>query len=348
MLRHVGSSISRRLAWRSGVAALVATLALLASVPAATAAPVPGTVYEGTTSAGGTVRLVVNADGTLAVSIQHPGVGISCAASTLTVAAVAPAASGSQFSIDAAPTTDGKATVAGFFSLPNNEVAVGAYVDVPSSVSCAPRAASWSASRTTPPVTPTAWPYATGVQYEGSSFTAAGVRIGTVQATSDAGGTLTVNLVATVGGCEYRTTQAAVFGARDRMVGPKIESATGTGRIAAVTSPTAIGGAFVIDRVSSACAALAGMWVAAAPDSGSFAAPPNFGANFTALAVFTGGSTAQLEAAAKAAGATGVWMQDAQGRFLLLLVSGPSFINDPFRASFANGIPANTAVTLAR
>ncbi|MEI7925201.1 MAG: hypothetical protein WCI61_03270, partial [Chloroflexota bacterium] len=159
MLRHVRSSISRRLAWRSGVATLVAALALLAAVPAASAAPVPGMVYEGTTSAGGTVRLVVNADGTLAVSIQHPGVGIGCAASTLTIGNVAIAANGSQFSIDAAATTDGKATTAGFFSLPNNEVAVGAYVDVPSSGSCAPRAASWSASRTAPPVTPTAWPY---------------------------------------------------------------------------------------------------------------------------------------------------------------------------------------------
>lgn len=340
-----------RIAPRIALATVVAALALLASVPVASAAPVPGAVYEGTTSAGGTVRLVVNADGTLAVTVQHPGSGIGCAASTLTVATVVVAASGSQFSIEGAATTDGKATMAGFFSLPNNEVAVGAYVDEPStasSTSCAPRAASWSASRVSPPVAPTAWPYATGVKYEGSSFTAAGVRIGTVQATSDAAGTLTVTLAAATGGCEYRTTQAVAFGARDRMAGPRVEYASGTGRIAAVTSATAIGGAFVIERVSPACPALAGMWVASAPDSGTFASPPNFGASFTALAVFTGGSAAQLEAAAKAAGASGIWMQDAQGRFVLLVVNGPAFINDPFRAIFANGIPGNTAVTLAR
>ncbi|MDA0302691.1 MAG: hypothetical protein O2822_09205, partial [Chloroflexi bacterium] len=69
---------------------------------------------------------------------------------------------------------------------------------------------------------------------------------------------------------------------------------------------------------------------------------------YTALAVFGGGTVAQLEVAAREAGATGVWAQDSAGRFVLLVVDGPAFINEPFRAAFAAGLAGSTAVTLAR
>ena len=67
-----------------------------------------------------------------------------------------------------------------------------------------------------------------------------------------------------------------------------------------------------------------------------------------ALTVYLGGSTENLDAAARAVGATGVWVQDRDGRFRLLLVSGPGFLCDEFRAAFPQGLSANIAVTLVR
>ena len=64
---------------------------MIYGIPAAraAAAPAPGAVYEGTTSAGGTVRITINADGTAALSVQHPGVGVGCAPASFTAGAVA-------------------------------------------------------------------------------------------------------------------------------------------------------------------------------------------------------------------------------------------------------------------
>ncbi|MGE3856215.1 MAG: hypothetical protein AB7G21_04555, partial [Dehalococcoidia bacterium] len=87
---------------------------------------------------------------------------------------------------------------------------------------------------------------------------------------------------------------------------------------------------------------------AAAPAGGQFFGTPIFGSGGQALSVFSGGTTAGLEARAKAAGAAGVWVQDASGAFLLLVIDGPSFINEAFRAAFSGGVPANTPVTLTR
>ena len=67
-----------------------------------------------------------------------------------------------------------------------------------------------------------------------------------------------------------------------------------------------------------------------------------------ALAVFSGGSADQIESAARTAGATGVWVQDKTGKFQLLVVGGPAFLHDPFRAAFPNGLVGNAAVTLVR
>ncbi len=81
---------------------------------------------------------------------------------------------------------------------------------------------------------------------------------------------------------------------------------------------------------------------------GLFAAAPSFSAGGQALVVFGGGSVAQLEVAAKAAGATGVWAQQANGTYRLLVIGGPTFVNDGFRAAFAAGFGAAAAITLTR
>ena len=79
-----------------------------------------------------------------------------------------------------------------------------------------------------------------------------------------------------------------------------------------------------------------------------FLAAPVFSSGGQALAIFSGGAVSDLEARAGSTGATGAWVQDQKGGYQLLVVGGPSFINAPFRASFATGIPTNTPVTLTR
>jgi hypothetical protein len=81
---------------------------------------------------------------------------------------------------------------------------------------------------------------------------------------------------------------------------------------------------------------------------GAFAGTPNFGGGGQAAAVFLGGSVDQLEAAARANGANGVWAQDAGGRFQLLVVGGPGFLRESFTTQFAGGFTTATAVTLTR
>ena len=82
--------------------------------------------------------------------------------------------------------------------------------------------------------------------------------------------------------------------------------------------------------------------------SGAFVRPVLFSSAGQSLAVFNGGSFDQLESAARSAGAAGVWVQDAGGRFRLLVVNGPGFLRDQFRAAFPDGLPTNFAVTLVR
>ncbi|MGE3856011.1 MAG: IPT/TIG domain-containing protein [Dehalococcoidia bacterium] len=82
--------------------------------------------------------------------------------------------------------------------------------------------------------------------------------------------------------------------------------------------------------------------------AGGFAAPPRFSASGQALVIFGGGTPDQLETAASAAGATGVWVQDATGAYQLLVVGGPAFLKDQFRAQFPGGIGANTPASLTR
>ena len=87
--------------------------------------------------------------------------------------------------------------------------------------------------------------------------------------------------------------------------------------------------------------------VVVTPPRGAFAAPPVFGAtNGQASVVFLGGTADQLITASTDARATGVWVQDADGGFQLLIVGGPSFMADAFRARFAVPFGGPVAVTL--
>ncbi len=73
-----------------------------------------------------------------------------------------------------------------------------------------------------------------------------------------------------------------------------------------------------------------------------------FGASRSALAVFSGGSVEQLAGAIAASGASGAWVQDARGRFLLVVAGGPAFLRDAVAAAYPAGIPASTPVTAVR
>lgn len=81
---------------------------------------------------------------------------------------------------------------------------------------------------------------------------------------------------------------------------------------------------------------------------GTFLGTPNFGMGANASAVFAGGSVAQLEAAAKASNATGVWVQTSTGGFELLVIGSPAFLRDAFTAKFQSGVSGPIAVTLVR
>ena len=82
--------------------------------------------------------------------------------------------------------------------------------------------------------------------------------------------------------------------------------------------------------------------------TGAFVTPVMFSSSGQALAVFSGGTFDQLEAAARAAGATGLWVQDSGGQFRLLVIGGPAFLRDQFRAAFPLGLTSNLAVTVVR
>lgn len=87
---------------------------------------------------------------------------------------------------------------------------------------------------------------------------------------------------------------------------------------------------------------------AAGGGTGAFVGTPTFSASGQALVIFGGGSVDQLESAAQGAKATGAWVQDASGAYRLLVVGGPAFLKDQFRAQFPGGLGVNVAATLTR
>ncbi|MDA0301551.1 MAG: IPT/TIG domain-containing protein [Chloroflexi bacterium] len=82
--------------------------------------------------------------------------------------------------------------------------------------------------------------------------------------------------------------------------------------------------------------------------TGAFVGTPTFSASGQALVIFGGGTVDQLEAAAQGAKATGAWVQDGAGAYRLLVVGGPAFLKDRFKAQFPSGLGVNMAATLTR
>ena len=76
-----------------------------------------------------------------------------------------------------------------------------------------------------------------------------------------------------------------------------------------------------------------------------FSNRPTFTADGPANVVFMGGTVDQQEMAAAIVGANGVWVQDPTGAFQLLVVRGPTFLKDAFKAR-SPGSLGPTAVTL--
>ena len=146
-------------------------------------------------------------------------------------------------------------------------------------------------------------------------------------------------------------TYTAAVGGTATPLAPPVATATPTATPAATATPTATATATPTATATSAATATpvaTNTPTPAAPVLGKFFGTPIFGASGPALAVFSGGSTADLEVAAKASGATGVWAQDMSGAFKLLVVDGPSFINEAFRMTFTSGLPANSPLTLTK
>ena len=67
-----------------------------------------------------------------------------------------------------------------------------------------------------------------------------------------------------------------------------------------------------------------------AASTGTFLQRPVFSDAGFAAVVFDGGTVDQLEAAAQAAGASGVWASDARGNPILLVVGGPTSLRAAF------------------
>ena len=107
-----------------------------------------------------------------------------------------------------------------------------------------------------------------------------------------------------------------------------------------------IGGATALGPIAAIATYTPGARAVVGP--GTFASAPAFSRDGIALAIFRGGSLEQLEAAAKASGASGVWTQDEDGTMRVLVIGGPAFLSDAFREAFARGLPAATAVTLTK
>ena len=82
--------------------------------------------------------------------------------------------------------------------------------------------------------------------------------------------------------------------------------------------------------------------------TGQFFSSPVWSVGGESLVVFTGGTVYQLHEAAKAVGASGVWVQDWQGAFQLLIVDGPDFLKDDFTRHFPRGVTAPTSVHLVK
>lgn len=85
--------------------------------------------------------------------------------------------------------------------------------------------------------------------------------------------------------------------------------------------------------------------VPVAAGRGTFSTRPLYSSSRVALAVFQGGTNAELGAALKSANASAAWVQNMQGDWFLYVVDG-GFLNDAFLKAFSTGFASATSMTL--
>ena len=351
---------------------------LVGSAPlyAVAAAPETGAEYAGSMSDGGSVHLTVTLDPCLPrypgepvcsvpflfvdayLAFRNPPLGCPIDTHVLRVPL---AVDGSEFRVDngtilrpglAAKGESGyvpseTVSVIGYWDTFSFAAAGSVAVDPAPSESCPRRQITWRAGRSNGPLrrsTSTMFTAAGNVYRAGTSTV-----LGTVQAATNEFGTALASLSFDVqqGTCTYSRKAAAPFfydaGASFEYVATNDWSVTG------VAGTGSLNGGLVI-RGGSNCPTLA-LYYVAIPNqtvTPTFARPPIFGPSGQALVVFLDGSQDRLEAAARAAGASGVWVQDEGGTFQLLAIGGPAFLGDQFRAKFPGGFTVSTSVLLVK
>jgi hypothetical protein len=352
-------NVTRRALWLLIVGAVGAVFLAL---PDGARAADPNATYAGTMSDGGTVTLTTSADGkSVAVALRYVASSVPAGCSPGLNGTPGLGSNGNQFGMSNGEAAGGTRA---FFSGPEYGAVAGVTTVIPPSGSnCPARYLLWRADRV--PAVPVSAKPAAALTYSGSVYAIEGGDVtGSVQVTTDANGTVNrFILSATNAGCQYSVATEVVLLTNNTAQ----RSGTG-GALSMAIAPSVDGtrvtfaGGFVADG-AGACPKFSGTWIAAAPRTviptvtnpgvadtgqGRFVATPAFGSGSQALAVFGGGAVDQLEAAARTAGGTGVWAQDQTGGFVLLVVGGPSFINDAFRTKFSAGLAPNTAVTLTK
>jgi len=355
------SNPTRRIGLAVGVG--VALLVAVATLPAQ-AAPVPDGSYSGTTIEGESVTITMNSAGT--------------AASTFTVAPSPTQCPGRVEATNLEVRNNafvGRTGATGAPTLPfayagyvgEGGVIAGAFAvggNIPGTLCPGPAGVFTATERSHQGATGPGG--APGATYRGSVRTFTGFSgprtVGTVTVKMSADGKTIerLDVAVTSSGCSYPVTitnepltDAKAFQSALR---PPLTSTGPIAVVGVVRDEWRLGGAISYPAMgvfpTSYCASMTVEWSAereGAPDtSGRFGAPPAFTASGQAFAVFLGGSVAQLRVAAAAAGAGGVWVQDSDGVYRLLVVDGPAFLGADFEARFPAGFTAATSVILTR
>ena len=235
------------------------------------------------------------------------------------------------------------------------------------SVDCGLYRATWLANRQGLVIAP---PVATRPDstYSGTATVFGQSGTGTVEVTTDASGALrSVTFDVMQGRCVYRVS-SGVLDVPVKFDGPGVQYIAPDWTMAAVAHPGGMDGVAVlvgpgcrqvpvvfstgmpVARSTPAATAATPTPTAAAPSTkpALFTPMPAPGSWSTLSVVFVGGRPTDLEQAARDAGASGVWVQDAGGAFQLLVVGAPAFLRESFERAFPLNIPGPVAVTLTR
>jgi hypothetical protein len=361
---------------RSGLAFLFLVVSLTlgsAGMRSGIAAPPSSTTYVATTPGGSAVRITTNAEGTAISSLILTGSPPACAGP---VEARDLPILGNDFTGISGVVEDIQLplTYAGSFG---DAGAVAGYVSVggpfPRSRCSQPAVTFTGSARGTqglagPGPTP-------GATYRGSLYQARGWLsrarpVGTITLTVSADGRSVerVSVGAAESYCSYRATfehlmltDSKLFDARIRFpaaparfneasIAGVVQGRTGFGGV--IYHPVPVG-----QTENQFCGSLLTYWNATLVDTtapavsdapAAFASAPEFTTDGYALAVFNGGSVAQLQAASAAVGATGAWVQDGTGGIVFIPTSIYNPLQRAIEARFPVGFRVATAITLVQ